>query len=114
MHYGVRTNVTENISSSDGQKKKLNFPVSTIQDNISFDLSSLAHTMFKPATPRLLPYPIHAIRAVRPRRTLFSSAPPSQRSRSWKSLAVRLGIAAGGVYYYSISNAFAEEPAGIY
>ena len=70
--------------------------------------------MFKPAAPRLLSYSIHAIRAVRPRRTLFSSAPPSQRSRSWKSLAVRLGIAAGGVYYYSTSNAFAEEPAGIY
>lgn len=70
--------------------------------------------MFKPAAPRLLRYSIHTIRAVRPRRTLFSSAPPSQRSRGWKSLALRLGIAAGGVYYYSTSNAFAEEPAGIY
>ncbi len=70
--------------------------------------------MFKPAAPRLLRYSIPAIRAVRPRRTLFSSAPPSQRSRSWKNLAVRLGIAAGGVYYYSTSNAFAEEPAGMY
>lgn len=74
----------------------------------------IIHTMFKPAAPRLLRYSIPAIRAVRPQRTLFSSAPPSHRSRSWKNLAIRLGISAGGVYYYSTSNAFAEEPAGIF
>ncbi|TVY48849.1 Mitochondrial intermembrane space import and assembly protein [Lachnellula occidentalis] len=44
-------------------------------------------------------------------RTRFlSTAPPSQKSRSWKSSAARWALAAGGVYYYNTSNVFAEEP----
>ncbi|KAI9799581.1 MAG: hypothetical protein M1825_004507 [Sarcosagium campestre] len=44
-------------------------------------------------------------------RRCLSFAPPSQKSRSWKSSTVRWGLALGGLYYYSTSNAFAEEPA---
>jgi len=44
-----------------------------------------------------------------PRRFL-STAPPAQKSRSWKSAAARWGLAAAGVYYYNTSNVFAEEP----
>ncbi|KAH8678615.1 hypothetical protein BGZ60DRAFT_468081 [Tricladium varicosporioides] len=43
-------------------------------------------------------------------RRFLSTAPPSQKSRSWKSSAARWAIAAGGVYYYNTSNLFAEEP----
>ncbi|KAG9247690.1 hypothetical protein BJ878DRAFT_145828 [Calycina marina] len=52
-----------------------------------------------------------------PSQTLYRSskrciitAPPVQKSRSWKSSAARWAIAAGGLYYYSTSNVFAEEP----
>ncbi|EPE24388.1 hypothetical protein GLAREA_08240 [Glarea lozoyensis ATCC 20868] len=58
-------------------------------------------------------------RRITPTRTVFqntssrrflSTAPPSQKSRSWKSSAMRWALAAGGVYYYNTSNLFAEEP----
>lgn len=42
---------------------------------------------------------------------LFSTAPPSQQSRSWKNYATRWGLAIGAVYYYNTSNVFAQEPA---
>ncbi|CAG8949222.1 hypothetical protein HYFRA_00004846 [Hymenoscyphus fraxineus] len=45
-----------------------------------------------------------------PSRRFLSTAPPSQKSRSWKSGATRWALAAGGVYYYNTSNIFAEEP----
>jgi len=35
-----------------------------------------------------------------------------KKSRSWKSSAIRWGLAVGGVYYYNTSNVFAEEPEG--
>lgn len=42
----------------------------------------------------------------------ISTAPPAKNSRSWKSAAVRWGLAGAGVYYYNTSNVFAEEPEG--
>jgi intermembrane space import and assembly protein 40 len=46
-------------------------------------------------------------------RRFLSTAPPTQKSRSWKSSAARWALAAGGIYYYNTSNVFAEEPEGI-
>ncbi|KAF2004688.1 hypothetical protein P154DRAFT_519166 [Amniculicola lignicola CBS 123094] len=48
-----------------------------------------------------------------PARRFINTAPPTQKSRSWKSLAARWGAAGAIVYYYSTSNMdlFAEEPA---
>ncbi|KAI6872105.1 hypothetical protein KC323_g1682 [Hortaea werneckii] len=43
-------------------------------------------------------------------RRFVSTAPPHQKSRSWKSSAVRWGLAGTLVYYYNTNNVFAEEP----
>lgn len=43
-------------------------------------------------------------------RRLLSTAPPHQRSRSWKSSFARWGLAGGLVYYYNTSSVFADEP----
>ncbi|KAI0508849.1 hypothetical protein F5B22DRAFT_377889 [Xylaria bambusicola] len=40
----------------------------------------------------------------------FASTAPADKRRTWKSSAVRWGLAVGAVYYYSTSNVFAEEP----
>jgi intermembrane space import and assembly protein 40 len=40
---------------------------------------------------------------------LISTAPPTQKSRSWKSLVVRLGAAGAIVYFYNTTDVFAEE-----
>ncbi|KAI1801785.1 hypothetical protein F4811DRAFT_532762 [Daldinia bambusicola] len=40
----------------------------------------------------------------------FASTSPADKKRSWKSTAVRWGLAAGVVYLYSTSAVFAEEP----
>jgi len=45
-------------------------------------------------------------------RRFLSTAPPTKKSRSWKSSAARWGLAIGGIYYYNTSNVFAEEPEG--
>ncbi|KAK1247699.1 hypothetical protein MKX07_000587 [Trichoderma sp. CBMAI-0711] len=42
-----------------------------------------------------------------PRR--FASTAPADRPRSWKSSAVRWGLAIAGVYYYNTSSVFADE-----
>merc|ERR1711939_779222 len=39
-----------------------------------------------------------------------STQPPHLRSRSWKSSALRWGIAIAGIYYYNTSPVFAEQP----
>ncbi|KAI9819356.1 MAG: Oxidoreductase [Thelocarpon impressellum] len=44
-------------------------------------------------------------------RRLLNTAPPVQKSRSWKGTALRWGLAAGAVYYYNTSNLFASQPA---
>ncbi|ATZ55423.1 Bcmia40 [Botrytis cinerea B05.10] len=46
-------------------------------------------------------------------RRFLSSAPPSQKSRSWKGSAARWALAGAGVYWYNTSNVFAEEPEAI-
>ncbi|MCJ1312112.1 Oxidoreductase [Agyrium rufum] len=43
------------------------------------------------------------------RRRFINTAPPAQKSRSWKSSAARWGVAIAGIYYYNTSNVFAEE-----
>ncbi|RYO74639.1 hypothetical protein DL764_010792 [Monosporascus ibericus] len=40
----------------------------------------------------------------------FASTSPADKPRSWKSSALRWGLAIGALYYYNTSNAFAEEP----
>ncbi|KAK7982082.1 mitochondrial intermembrane space import and assembly protein 40 [Apiospora saccharicola] len=49
------------------------------------------------------------LRTAAPRR--FASTTPANKKRTWKGAAVRWGLAAGAVYYYSTSPAFAEEVA---
>ncbi|KAH8723603.1 hypothetical protein GQ44DRAFT_619835 [Phaeosphaeriaceae sp. PMI808] len=49
-------------------------------------------------------------RTIAPARRYISTAPPTQKSRSWKSLAARLGIAGTIIYYYVTTDVFAEEP----
>ncbi len=41
----------------------------------------------------------------------LSTAPPHQKSRSWKSSAARWGLAIAALYYYNTSELFAEQPA---
>ncbi|KAK2752132.1 Oxidoreductase [Onygenales sp. PD_40] len=71
--------------------------------------------MFRPASRSLLrassassAAPQH-IRLAQARR-FISTAPPSQKSRSWKGAVLRWGLAAGAVYYYNTSSVFAEQP----
>lgn len=59
--------------------------------------------------PRLLRASQHCLRTP-PAHRFISTAPPSQKSRSWKSLGARWGLALGVIYYYNTSNLFAEEP----
>ncbi|KAF4467827.1 mitochondrial intermembrane space import and assembly 40, partial [Fusarium albosuccineum] len=44
-------------------------------------------------------------------RRFASTAPPADKSRTWKSSAARLGLAFAAVYYYNTSPVFAEEAA---
>ncbi|KAF1850718.1 uncharacterized protein K460DRAFT_361480 [Cucurbitaria berberidis CBS 394.84] len=68
--------------------------------------------MFR-AVPRLIARP--ALGATRPpcfapARRYISTAPPTQKSRSWKSLVARLGAAGAVIYYYNTTEIFAGEP----
>ncbi|KAI4144157.1 MAG: hypothetical protein LQ341_002713 [Variospora aurantia] len=45
-----------------------------------------------------------------PARRSLSTAPPAQKSRSWKSSTIRWGLAAGAIYYYNTSPLFADNP----
>lgn len=68
--------------------------------------------MFRSA-PRLIARP-GALRALPrhpvPARRGLSTAPPAHKSRSWKSLVARLGLAGAVVYYYNTTDVFADEP----
>ncbi|XPT01161.1 Oxidoreductase [Ascochyta lentis] len=64
--------------------------------------------MFRSA-PRFIARP-SALRTALPARRFISTAPPPQKSRSWKSLVARLGLAGAIVYYYNTTDVFAEEP----
>lgn len=69
---------------------------------------SRLHTMFRPATRALARAPAVAARG--PASTRLISTGPAPKSRSWKNYGVRLGLAAGAVYYYNTSSVFAQEP----
>ncbi|CEN61220.1 Putative Mitochondrial intermembrane space import and assembly protein 40 [Aspergillus calidoustus] len=67
--------------------------------------------MFRPASRALLRAPGSIVRSpATTSRRLISSTPSGTKSRSWKSTFVRLGLAAGAVYYYNTSSVFAESP----
>ena len=51
-----------------------------------------------------------ALPKARPVRRFLSTAPPHQKSRTWKSSATRWGLAGALIYYYNTASAFAEEP----
>ena len=70
----------------------------------------MSPTMYRTAARSILRQSLPGIRSSM-RQRFLNTAPPEQKSRSWKSSAVRWGLAAGGVYYYNTSNVFAEEPA---
>jgi intermembrane space import and assembly protein 40 len=42
-------------------------------------------------------------------RRFISTAPPAQKSRSWKSLVARLGLAGAIIYYYNTADIFDSE-----
>ncbi|KAL6160510.1 Oxidoreductase [Exserohilum turcicum] len=68
--------------------------------------------MFR-AAPRLIARPAlrtASLRPIAPARRYISTAPPSQKSRSFKSLVARVGIAGAIIYYYNTTDVFAEEP----
>ncbi|KAH7385577.1 hypothetical protein DE146DRAFT_667593 [Phaeosphaeria sp. MPI-PUGE-AT-0046c] len=65
--------------------------------------------MFRAAAPRLIARSALP-RAIAPSRRYISTAPPAQKSRSFKSLVARLGIAGTIIYYYNTTDVFAEEP----
>ena len=67
--------------------------------------------MIKSAPRTLVRQLLPTFRAAPRTQRFLSTAPPAQRSRSWKNSAVRWGIAIGGLYYYNNSNVFADEPA---
>ncbi|PSK36111.1 Mitochondrial intermembrane space import and assembly protein 40 [Elsinoe australis] len=60
----------------------------------------------------------HLLAVARPRqvprsalsRRFLSTAPPHEKSRSWKNSFGRWALAGGLVYYYNTSSAFADEP----
>ncbi|KAI8957349.1 hypothetical protein F5Y11DRAFT_339983 [Daldinia sp. FL1419] len=67
--------------------------------------------MYRPAL-RSAPRVANNLRAsvISPTTRRFISTSPADKKRSWKSSAVRWGLAAGVVYWYSTSAVFAEEP----
>jgi mitochondrial intermembrane space import and assembly protein 40 len=67
--------------------------------------------MFKSTTRIAAAAPLtRALPRARSARRFISTAPPHQKSRSWKSSAARWGLAGALVYYYNTASAFAEEP----
>ncbi|KAG9735418.1 hypothetical protein KCU73_g10515, partial [Aureobasidium melanogenum] len=62
--------------------------------------------MFRPIVRRAA---VQASRSSAPSRRFLSTAPPHEKSRSWKNSAVRWTLAGALVYYYNTSNVFAEE-----
>ncbi|KAI1442076.1 hypothetical protein F5Y02DRAFT_268349 [Annulohypoxylon stygium] len=68
--------------------------------------------MFRPAlrlSPRVANASRHTTISSGGRR-FASTTPSAGNKRSWKGAAVRWGLAAGAVYWYSTSAVFAEEP----
>lgn len=68
--------------------------------------------MFRPAV-RLIARPSayrNFPRSIAPSSRFLSTAPPTQKSRSFKSLVARVGAAGAIIYYYNTTDVFAEEP----
>lgn len=67
--------------------------------------------MFRP-TSRLIvrSSAVRALPRAAPTRRFLSSAPPSQKSRSWKNLGARFGVVGAIIYFYNTTEVFAEEP----
>lgn len=65
--------------------------------------------MFRPAA-RALVRRAPAVAGRGPAGSRLISTGPAPKSRTWKSTVVRLGLAAGAVYYYNTSSVFANEP----
>ncbi|KAL5000943.1 mitochondrial intermembrane space import and assembly protein 40 [Aspergillus recurvatus] len=67
--------------------------------------------MFRPASRALFRAPAPAVGVARgPTRRFISSSTGPTKSRSWKNTFIRVGLAAGAVYYYNTSSVFAETP----
>ncbi|KAF2870848.1 hypothetical protein BDV95DRAFT_574741 [Massariosphaeria phaeospora] len=64
----------------------------------------ISRVIARPSALRALP------RASAPVARFLSTAPPTRKSRSWKSLAARLGLGGVVIYYYNNTEVFAEEP----
>lgn len=88
-----------------------NLPLLLLFINLSFITVFSDTIMFKSATRIASAAPLNRVvpRAGAARR-FISTAPPHQKSRSWKSSAARWGLAGALVYYYNTATAFAEEP----
>ncbi|RAH71846.1 coiled-coil-helix-coiled-coil-helix domain-containing protein [Aspergillus aculeatinus CBS 121060] len=65
--------------------------------------------MFRSAARVVLRAPAVPVRGPASRR-LISTSPVDKKSRSWKGGIVRLGLAAGAIYYYNTSPVFAQDP----
>ncbi|KAE8150215.1 hypothetical protein BDV25DRAFT_154815 [Aspergillus avenaceus] len=63
--------------------------------------------MFRPASRALLRAPAVA-RGPASRRLISTNTSAESKPRSWKNFAVRVGLAAGAVYYYNTSNVFSK------
>ena len=83
---------------------------SHVQQFLSFVHFLTSPTMYRPASRFLLQHSLPPLRSVA-RRRFLSTAPPHEKSRSWKNSAARWGLGIAGVYYYNTSTVFAEEPA---
>lgn len=68
--------------------------------------------MYRPASRTVLRAAAQS--SLAPARTIvgrrFASTSPVNGRRSWKSSALRWGIAVAGIYYYNTSPVFAEQP----
>lgn len=79
-------------------------PVQYQQENTHTRSFTMHRAAFRPAARALS-------RHASPASRRFASTSPVDRPRSWKSSALRWGLAGGAIYYYSTSSVFAEEPA---
>ncbi|KFA54623.1 hypothetical protein S40293_02243 [Stachybotrys chartarum IBT 40293] len=69
--------------------------------------------MYRTTTRVALRPALHGLRTTTARaaqRRLASTSSPADKPRSWKSSALRWGLAGAALYYYNTSNVFAAEP----
>ena len=74
--------------------------------------------MFRPASRALLraptTTPVVAVRGPASRRLVSTASSEPSKSRGWKNTALRVGLAAGAVYYYNTSSVFADLPSSMF